>query len=239
MEQDLKAARRVQSILLPREAPEIERLDIAIGWRPSREVSGDLFDFFQGREDVAVIAFGDSSGKGAAAALYGALVSGLLRSMGSRVERPAVLMKRLNDVLLERRVDAQYVTLLLMYWNATKRDLSLANSGGIPPMICRKGERIKIRIEGIPLGLLEDREYDEVTVNLEPGDAVVLYSDGVQDQTNNEGEEYGGARLFKIVKKSCDLPPAEIVRAVFADIDRHAAGGPMSDDQSLIAIKVS
>jgi sigma-B regulation protein RsbU (phosphoserine phosphatase) len=239
MDQDLKAARRVQSILLPREAPEIERLDIAIGWRPSREVSGDLFDFFQGREDVAVIAFGDSSGKGAAAALYGALVSGLLRSMGSRVERPAVLMKRLNDVLLERRVDAQYVTLLLMYWNAKKRELSLANSGGIPPMICRNGERVKIRIEGIPLGLLEDREYEEVTVNLEPCDTIVLYSDGVQDQANNEGEEYGGARLFKIVKKSCDLPPAEIVRAVFADIDRHSGGGPMSDDQSLIAIKVS
>jgi sigma-B regulation protein RsbU (phosphoserine phosphatase) len=239
MEQDLKAARRVQSILLPRAAPQIAGLDIAIGWRPSREVSGDLFDFFQEKEDVAVIAFGDSSGKGAAAALYGALVSGLLRSLGSPVERPAVLMKRLNDVLLERRVDAQYVTLLLMYWNGKRRELTLANSGGIPPMICRKGERIKLRIEGIPLGLLDDREYEELTVKVESGDTIVLYSDGVQDQTNNEGEEYGGARLFKIVKKGCNLPPAEVVQAVFADLDRHAAGGPMSDDQSLIAIKVS
>jgi sigma-B regulation protein RsbU (phosphoserine phosphatase) len=239
MEQDLKAARSVQSILLPREAPDIEHLDIAIGWRPAREVSGDLFDFFEQSEDVAVIAFGDSSGKGAAAALYGALTSGLLRSMAPRVQRPSELMKRLNETLLERRVDAHYVTLLLMYWDGKKRELTLANSGAIPPMICRKGERIKVRVAGIPLGLLEDREYDEVTVPLEPGDALVLYSDGVQDQLNPKGEDYGTARLFNVLKKSCELPPCEIVKAVFSDIDAHTAGGPMSDDQSLIAVKVS
>ena len=239
MEQDLKAARSVQSILLPREAPDIEHLDIAIGWRPAREVSGDLFDFFEQSEDVAVIAFGDSSGKGAAAALYGALTSGLLRSMAPRVQHPSELMKLLNETLLERRVDAHYVTLLLMYWDGKKRELKLANSGAIPPMICRKGERIKVRVAGIPLGLLDDREYDEVTVQLEPGDILVLYSDGVQDQLNPRGEDYGTARLFNILKKSCESTPSEIVKAVFSDIDAHTAGGLMSDDQSLIAVKVS
>ena len=97
MEQDLKAARRVQSILLPREAPEMEGLEMAIGWRPAREISGDLFDFFELSEDTIVIAFGDSSGKGAAAALYGSLVSGLLRSLAPRSQHPSVLMKRLES----------------------------------------------------------------------------------------------------------------------------------------------
>jgi phosphoserine phosphatase RsbU/P len=239
MEQDLKAARRVQSILLPREAPKIENMEIAIGWRPAREVSGDLFDFFQPTEDVALIAFGDSSGKGAAAALYGALVSGLLRSVASEVQRPSELMKHLNQVLLERRVDAHYVTLLLMHWHGTRRELTVANSGAIPPMICRKGERVKVRIEGLPLGLLEDREYDEIVVKLEPGDGLLLYSDGVQDQASRTGEEYGTARLFSVLKKSCDVTPKDVVQAVYADIDAHTAGGPMSDDQSLIAIRVS
>jgi phosphoserine phosphatase RsbU/P len=239
MEQDFKAARRVQSILLPREAPEIGGLDIAIGWRPAREISGDLFDFFEQSEDVAVIAFGDSSGKGAAAALYGALVSGLLRSMGSRVQRPSELMRRLNDVLLERRVDAQYVTLLLMYWDEKKRELTMSNAGALPPMICRNGENIKVRASGIPLGLLEDRDYDEVAVTLEPGDALLLYSDGVQDQLNRAGEEYGTGRLFKILKKSAELPTREMIQAIFSDIDQHTDGGPMSDDQSLIAMRVS
>ena len=117
MEQDLKAARRVQSILLPREGPEMDGLDMAINSRPAREISGDLYDFFEQSEDTFVIAFGDSSGKGAAAALYGSLVSGLLRSLAPRMKKPAALMKRLNEILLERKVDAQYVTLTLMYWN--------------------------------------------------------------------------------------------------------------------------
>lgn len=238
MEQDLKAARRVQSILLPREAPEMEGLDMALRWRPAREISGDLYDFFEHSEDTFVIAFGDSSGKGAAAALYGSLVSGLLRSLGPRVKKPAELMKRLNEILLERKVDAQYVTLTLMYWNIRTRELTLSNAGAIPPMISRAGERVKVTAEGVPLGLLEDRDYDEVTVKTESGDAIVLYSDGVADQSNREQQEYGSARLFKALKATCHLSASEVVSALFEDLDKHADGTPMSDDQTLIVVKV-
>lgn len=237
MEQDLKAARRVQSILLPRET-QIEGLDIAIGWRPAREVSGDLYDFFEQGDDEAVIAFGDSSGKGAAAALYGALVSGLLRTLAPRIRRPAALMKRLNQVLLERRVDAQYVTLLLMYWNNKKRSLTISNAGGLAPLVCRKGERVKMLATGIPLGLLDDRDYDEVTFQTEPGDLILLYSDGVQDQFNPDDQEYGTQRPFRLLKKMCEQPPAEIVQAIFADIDKHRKDLPLWDDQTLIVFRV-
>ncbi len=238
MEQDLKAARRVQSILLPREAPEMEGLEIAIGWRPAREVSGDLFDFFEQSEDTFVVAFGDSSGKGAAAALYGSLVSGLLRSLAPRSERPSLLMKSLNQILLERKIDAQYVTLTLIYWNTRTRELRLSNAGAIPPMICRDGERVRVTAEGIPLGLLEDRDYDEVTVKTKKGDTIVLYSDGVADQLNRQDQEYGGARLFKAVKAAATLPAKQVLAAIVEDIDQHMDGGPMSDDQSLIVAKV-
>ena len=116
MDQDLKAARKLQSVLLPREAPEIEGLDIAIRFRPAREITGDVYDFFEHGDEHAVFAFGDVSGKGAAAALYGALVSGLLRTLAHRRRSPAALLKLLNDVLREREVDAQYVTLLVLVW---------------------------------------------------------------------------------------------------------------------------
>jgi phosphoserine phosphatase RsbU/P len=238
MEQDLKAARRVQSILLPKEAPEMEGLEIAIGWRPAREVSGDLFDFFEQSENTFVVAFGDSSGKGAAAALYGSLVSGLLRSLAPRSERPSLLMKSLNQILLERKIDAQYVTLTLIYWNTRTRELRLSNAGAIPPMICRDGERVRVTAEGIPLGLLEDRDYDEVTVKTKKGDTIVLYSDGVADQLNRQDQEYGGARLFKAVKAAATLPAKQVLAAIVEDIDQHMDGGPMSDDQSLIVAKV-
>jgi phosphoserine phosphatase RsbU/P len=237
MEQDLQAARRVQSILLPREA-EIEGLEIAIGWRPAREVSGDLYDFFEQSENEAVIAFGDSSGKGAAAALYGALVSGLLRTLAPRTRRPSALMKRLNEVLLERRVDAQYVTLLLMYWNKTNRVLTISNAGGLEPLVCRAGERTRVHSEGIPLGLLEDREYDEVKFQTEPGDLILLCSDGVPDQLDAKDMEYGNHRAFRVMKSMCDSTPKEIVEAILADIDAHRGDVPLSDDQTLIAIRV-
>lgn len=238
MEQDLKAARRVQSILLPREAPEMEGLDMAIGWRPAREISGDLYDFFEQSEDTIVIAFGDSSGKGAAAALYGSLVSGLLRTLAPRSKRPSELMKRLNEILLERKVDAQYVTLTLMYWNTRTRELTLSNAGAIPPMVLRDGERVKVTAEGIPLGLLEDREYDEVTIHPKADDTILLYSDGVADQLNRQEQEYGTARLFKALKAAGHLPASELVTAVFADLDKHSDGHPMTDDQTLIAVRV-
>jgi len=238
MDQDLKAARRVQSILLPRVAPEIEGLDVALRWRPAREVSGDLYDFFEQSADQAVIAFGDSSGKGAAAALYGSLVSGLLRTLAPRVDKPSVLMKRLNEVLLERRVDAQYVTLLLAYWNPAHRTLTMSNAGGVVPIVCRNGERVKLIAEGVPLGLLDDREYDELVFKAEPGDAILLYSDGVQDQMNAREQEYGTGRAFKALRKQCDKSAAEIVDSVFADLDDHRQEMPLGDDQTLIALKV-
>jgi len=237
MEQDLQAARRVQSILLPREA-RIEGLEIAIGWRPAREVSGDLYDFFEQSEDAAVIAFGDSSGKGAAAALYGALVSGLLRTLAPRIQRPSALMKRLNQVLLERRVDAQYVTLTLMYWQRSKGTLTISNAGGLSPLVFRNGERVKLQAEGIPLGLLDDREYDEVRFQTQPGDLILLYSDGVQDQVNPAEGEYGTSRAFKMLKKNCDAPVKEISEAIFKDLDNWRGEMALSDDQTIVVIRV-
>jgi phosphoserine phosphatase RsbU/P len=238
MEQDLQAARRVQSILLPSE-PQIADLDIAVGWRPAREVSGDLFDFFETNEGEGLIAFGDSSGKGAAAALYGALVSGLLRTVAPRTKRPSSLMKRLNEVLLERRVDAQYVTLLVMYWTAATRRLNMSNSGGLSPFVCRDGVQVQVVVEGIPLGLLDDREYDEVEFQAEPGDVILLCSDGVLDQLDGDGMEFGPVRTFDLLRSVGKLPLNDIVQAVFSALDRHRGDVGLGDDQTVIAIRVS
>src|ERR1041385_4673060 len=161
MDQDLKAARKLQHVLQPREAPELRGLEIALRARPAREISGDVYDFFDHGDDYSVIVFGDVSGKGAAAALYGALVSGLLRSLAPRRRSPAILMQALNESLLERKVDAQYATLLVAFWEHRARRLTLCNAGAEPPIIYRNGEILKVRAEGVPIGLLEDRQYEE------------------------------------------------------------------------------
>ena len=205
MEEDLEAARELQRILLPDAEPEIEGLEAAVRLRPAREISGDIYDIFEQREGQTVIAMGDVSGKGAAAALYGGLMSGLLRTLAPRRPRPAELMRALNDALVERRVEARYVTLGLLLWDATTRRIVMANAGAIPPMICRGSEILKIRVEGVPLGLLDAREYEEVTFQAEPGDTIVLYSDGITDHINASGTEFGRGRLAQLVRSHCSI----------------------------------
>jgi phosphoserine phosphatase RsbU/P len=239
MEQDLKAARKVQSVLLPREAPEVVGLQIAIGHRPAREITGDIYDFFEYGDQYSLIAFGDSSGKGAAAALYGSLVSGLLRTVGFRKRSPAEMLRLLNSILLERRVDAHFVTLLVVQWDVVNRRFVMANAGSMPPVICRQGERVQVRVEGVPLGLLEDRGYDEATVEAQPGDVILLYSDGLEDQLNSAGEDFGEARLFKTLRSHCRNPPQAIVDGIFAELDAFAEGGSLTDDQTMVLMKVT
>jgi sigma-B regulation protein RsbU (phosphoserine phosphatase) len=238
MEQDLKAARKVQSVLLPRRAPEIRGLQIALRARGAREITGDVYDFFEHGNEYAVLAFGDVSGKGAAAALYGALVSGLLRSLAPRRRGPAALLRSLNEVLMERRVDAQYATLMVLLWEASSCKFTMANAGSEPPLLCRNGEVIKQHAEGVPLGLLEDREYEEVVIPVESGDVLLFYSDGVEDQLNAAGKDYGRARLERVLEQNCQATPEQIVDAIFRELDAYMDGVPITDDQTIIAVRV-
>ena len=237
MEEDLGAARKLQSVLLPRTFSDVRGLEAAIKSRPAREVTGDFYDLFEHTGDYSIIAFGDVSGKGAAAALYGALISGLLRILAPRQRAPAALMKGLNEALLERRVDAQYATLCLALWDAPKRTFTICNAGALPPLLCRNGEILEVRAEGVPIGLLEEREYDQVPVHVDRGDLVLFYSDGVEDQLSDH-EEYGRTRLQKLICKNYAKTPGEIARAVFADIDEFRGPAPLTDDQTVIALRV-
>jgi len=239
MDKDLQAARKLQSLLLPSEAPEIEGLDIAVGLRPARDITGDLFDFFDYDNGQATIVFGDSSGKGPAAALYAALVSGLLRSLGRRPRRPADLLQALNNALTERRAEAQYVTLLALAWDAPARKLTIANAGGLPPIICRGDVLLDLNAEGVPVGLLQARVYDEMSADLQPGDIVVLTSDGIWDALNEQGEEYGRERLGAAIRANCHLPVQLIVTALYREVQAFTGSAPQFDDQTVLILRVS
>jgi sigma-B regulation protein RsbU (phosphoserine phosphatase) len=148
IEEDLKAAHELQSLLLPTRAPEFQGLEVAVGLRPARGISGDIYDFFEEKSDHhTVLAFGDVSGKGAAAALYGALVAGLLRTLAPGKRSPAGVLRAVNEALIERKVEARYVTLLVMLWHPHSGMFSMANAGALPPMVCRDGEIIKLKVK--------------------------------------------------------------------------------------------
>jgi sigma-B regulation protein RsbU (phosphoserine phosphatase) len=236
MEDDLRAARELQRVLLPDAKPEIAGVEAAVRLRPAREISGDIYDIFEHADGQCVIAFGDVSGKGAAAALYGGLMNGLLRTLAPRRRRPAELLRALNDALIERKVEARYVTLCVLLWDPATRLFIMANAGALPPMICRGSEILKVRVEGVPIGLLESREYEEVRFQAEPGDVLVLYSDGITDHLNAAGTEYGRGRLAHVVRSGAHLPADDLILAIFKELDQFSTTA--FDDQTVFVMKV-
>lgn len=239
MEQDLQAAYKLQSVLLPRTVSDIAGLDIALRSRPARSISGDLYDFFEHSPDYALIAFGDVSGKGAAAAIYGALISGLLRILAPRRRSPAELMRMLNEALLERRVDAQYATLSLLLWNPDRHVFTMAAAGTLPPLICRQGEILNVTVTGVPIGLLDNQTYEQVTFQAKAGDLILLYSDGVEDQLEISENDYGRDRLEALVKAHSTATPPELTQLILDDIDQFRGATSLTDDQTVIAMRVA
>jgi len=237
MDQDLKAARKLQKVLLPREA-DIRGLDIAIRSRAAREISGDVYEFFEQGDDYAVIAFGDVSGKGAAAALYGALISGLLRILTPRRRSPAMLMQSLNEALLERKVDAVYATLMVLLWEPRTHLMTITNAGAEPLLISRSGHIITAKAEGMPIGLLEHQTYDEVSYQAESGDTLLLFSDGVEDQLNSREEHFGRSRVQRLLTNHDIDTPRAIVDQIFADLDEFRDAVALTDDQTVVTMKV-
>lgn len=237
--EDLRRARELQILLLPRKLVGQDGLEIAAGFRPAHGVSGDIFDLFDCGDDRVVLTLGDVSGKGAAAAIYGAVVSGLLWTMVGRLRRPARLLQALNAALLERRIESQSVSLLVVSWQAHCRRLRLASAGAIRPLICRNGEVRELDLGGVPLGLWEKWEYEEASLQMEANDVVVLCSDGITEQENPAGQQYD-RRIVQVLRNVWEQSPQFIVDAIFGDLDRFVGNlFERSDDQTLAVFKVT
>lgn len=237
IQQDLEAARQLQQVLLPA-PPQLMGLEAGVGYKPARMVSGDVYDFFDYDDKSSMLVFGDSSGKGAAAALYGALFGGLVRSIAPTRRSPSLLLSELNSALMERQVEARYVTLLAMLWQPSERKFTIANAGSTTPMICRDCAILNLQASGFPVGLLERAEYEEIEFPAQPGDVILLYSDGVSDQTNEAGQLYGERRLERYFTSITDLTASELATALLDDINHFRGDAPVHDDQTVIVLKV-
>ena len=156
--------------------------------------------------------------------------------MAAARRRPSELMKALNDELATRQLGGKYATLTLSLWNPHLREFTIANAGGSPPMVLRDHSPLKVEMEGVPLGLLPLQEYDETVFRAQPGDLVVLYSDGVSDHISVAGEEYGRHGLAQILRGCEGCSPADIVASIFEDLDKFNTD--RFDDQTLIVMRV-
>jgi sigma-B regulation protein RsbU (phosphoserine phosphatase) len=237
LEQDLERAQEIQVHLMPGPSPAIPGLEVHARFLPARELGGDLYDFLHYGRERHVLVIGDVSGKGAPAALYGAMVSGILRSLASQRLPAPEMLKKLNVTLLERKVEGHFITLTYAIWEPKTRALHLANAGMPLPILIRRGRGHSIRAEGVPLGLLEHIEYQEATLTLERGDLLAMFSDGLTEATSPQLEEFGPRRLENLLRQHRDRSVAEIIETAFAEVARFEQGRPRRDDQTILLMK--
>jgi len=238
LERDIAMAREVQLRLQPTEAPEEHNAEMAVRFLPARTIGGDLYDFLDYGFKRTAIVLGDVSGKAAPAALFAALVSGIMRAAAKQRPEPARMLALLNDELQERKLESQYVTMLFAVWNGEKRTLQVANSGAVQPILCRNGEATLVLAEGFPLGLFPNVTYEEIVVTTEPGDVVVFVSDGILDAENAQGEMYGQERLSGLLCSQRDRSAPAIAEAIHADVSRFQGEQDRFDDETIIVLKV-
>ena len=238
LERDLQRAQEIQMHLMPGTAPDIPGLEVALRFHPARELGGDLYDFLTYGKERHVLAVGDVSGKGAPAALYGAMAMGILRSLAPQKLSPPHLLKRLSLILLERKIEGHFITLTYAIWEPRAKTLRLANAGMPLPLLVRNGQTRTIRVEGIPLGLLEQSQYQDQLVKLEAGDLVAMFSDGIVEAANTKHEEFGPRRLENVLRRNSHRPPEEIIASLFDEVREYEQGRPPRDDQTIVLIRV-
>jgi len=238
LERDLALARELQFRLLPQAPPDLANLEVAAKFSPARAIGGDLYDFVDYSLSRFAMVIGDVSGKGAPAAIYAALVSGILRSHAPIEPGPAEMLSAVNFSLGERRIEGQFVSIIFALWDDSNRTLQVANSGLPRPLYCHDGKIEVIEATGLPLGLFDDADYDEFTFHAKPGDMFVFFSDGILDARNQAGDMFGRRRVEEIVAKSCEFSADWVVDSLFKAVAEHAAGVETFDDQTVVAIKV-
>jgi len=239
LEQDLALARELQFRLLPQKLPVFRNAEVASRFVPARQIGGDLYDFLKySGQGVTGIAVGDVSGKGAPAAIYAALVSGIARSHA--VEEPAAagMLEAINLSLSERPIDGQYVSMIYAIWDDNQQTLQLANSGLPRPIYCHDGKVEEIQATGLPIGLFNNASYDELNLRGRPGDAFLFFSDGILDATSSKGQMFGRNGLKEIARANAHRSAEELVDAIFTAVSDHAEGVEAFDDQTIVAIKV-
>jgi sigma-B regulation protein RsbU (phosphoserine phosphatase) len=238
LERDLQAAKRIQGALLRPVPSEDFGVDLAARYLSAREVCGDLYEFLRYGPQQLGIALGDVSGKGTAAALYGAVVIGIMRSLAPQKLQPAEMLREMNKLVGERRIEGRFMTACFATWQKGRQKLRVANAGQSQPLLYKDGRCDRIELAGFPLGIFEEVQYDEWGVTLEPGDILMFHSDGIAETANSDGQFFGTSRIKRLIEQHHEVTAAEMADIVLREVDWFAQSAPLSDDRTLVVLKV-
>jgi sigma-B regulation protein RsbU (phosphoserine phosphatase) len=243
LDHDLEIARDIQRILLPEEAPAITGFEISGINVPARQVSGDYFDYIRIDETHLGVAIADVSGKGVPASLIMAICRSVLRSESAGNASPSEVLKKVNRQLYPDIKEDMFISMAYLVLDHTNGGITLARAGHDAPMLYRRATQTveTIRPPGMVLGIDSGSVFDRLTndfnVPLEPGDCLVLYTDGVTEALDSEGNEFGIERAVQSVRASAPQGAPAIIKRVIEDVRNFAGSYPQHDDITLIAIR--
>jgi serine phosphatase RsbU (regulator of sigma subunit) len=239
IDRDLRLAEQVQRRFLPQALPKVDGYEFFAHYRAAYEVGGDYYDFLSLGPDRVGLALGDVSGKGVAAALMMAKFSGDTRFCLLAESTPAAACTRLNETLCQAGFEERFITLCLGTLDLPGRSFTFSSAGHLPVLVRRAGGQVEEfgeSISGFPLGIMRDASYQETSIPLEPGDVVVVYSDGVTDARGKDESLYHTEENPRLTRRlaSAGGGPEAVGKAILQEIREFSEGHPQADDISLL-----
>ncbi len=237
---ELEIAKGIQRSFLPEKEPEISGIDIAASNVAATEVGGDFYDFIPIAKDQWGLTIADVAGKGVPAALFMALSRTLVRASTTGNPNVSESIEKANELICADAKTGMFVTLFYAILDAKKKRLRYVNAGHNPPLLLKqqKGNTVLLKAKGIALGVIEDIELEEEEIQLEKGDLITLFTDGVTEAINQKEEQFGQQRLLSLIEKNRGLSAREIISKIEAEVTAFSGGQPQFDDITLMIIKI-
>ena len=240
MEQEMRIAAEIQQALLPKMLRAGTFFSAAAASIPCRSIGGDFYDYVDLQNGAMGFALGDVAGKGPPAALLSAMMQGIFAAQAASSDSPSQTISRVNMALYRRGIESRFVTLM---YGAMKPDgrLTYCNAGHNPPLIISPGDSAqkvrRLECGGPIVGLFDAATFDEETVTLQPGDWLIVFSDGVSEAMSASGDEYGENRIVTVVERNKALEPRQLLEALFADVREFTRGAAQSDDITAMVLR--
>src|SRR5216683_1185036 len=237
--QEYAEAREIQQALMPKEIPQMPGLEISGSWRPARIVGGDYFDVFKFGASRLGLCIADVSGKGMPAALLMSNLQAVVKAVAAENTSPKELVEKVNRVMWRNTTEAKFITLFYGLLDIDCKTLQYANAGHNAPVLTREdGVQVRLELGGLIVGAFEESVYDQGEIDVRPGDRLVMFTDGLSEAVDRNGEEFGEKRLAEASQCNRQLS-AEALRRCLLDRVTDFCGGEFADDATVLVIAVS
>jgi len=238
-EHEIAEARAIQEGFLPKEIPQLAGYEIAAAWQSARVVGGDYFDVLPFDGEMCGLCIADVAGKGLPAALLMSNLQAAVRGLASPTLAPEELCSRLNTLLCRNIASDRFVTLFYAQLDGPSRQLRYVSAGHNPPFVVRRdGSHKRLREGGVVLGVFANQTFKSDTTQLQSGDRLVLYTDGVTEACNSDDEEFGEERLLRVLQENATQPAVELQKKILQSVTDFSHGA-WQDDATLLVIAVA